>query len=204
MQRPALRTQCGATRYPATYLMLFLLGTLVFELTDMGSGLPSVTRAGVRLLELGFGATLGLLLVLPWLLGVAERMTRRFGLAISSAILGAIHQGCSVWSTLLSSLSNGISGTINQTGHAPNRLFSLIVTLPSQHVGDGCALFMWRRYGQGDRHQFRGEFIVTGLLADAISIHGKRAAYHLLFLIRPADNDAHGGSHDYCYIVERC
>jgi uncharacterized protein (TIRG00374 family) len=80
------------------YLMLFLLGALVFELTDLGSGLASVTRAGVHLLELGFGAILGLLLVLPRLLGVAERMTRRVGVAISSAILGAIHQGCSVWS----------------------------------------------------------------------------------------------------------
>src|SRR5262249_26608980 len=80
------------------YLMLFLLGALVFELTDLGSSLASVTRAGVHLLELGFGAILGLLLVLPRLLGAAERMTRRFGLAISSATLGAIHQGCSVWS----------------------------------------------------------------------------------------------------------
>jgi uncharacterized membrane protein YbhN (UPF0104 family) len=81
----------------ATYLMLFLLGALIFELTDLGSCVASVTCASVRLLELGFGATLGLLLVLPWSLGVAERMTRRFGVAISSAILGAI-QGCSVWS----------------------------------------------------------------------------------------------------------
>jgi uncharacterized membrane protein YbhN (UPF0104 family) len=80
------------------YLMLFLLGALVFELTDLGSGLPSVAGAGVHLLELGFGAILGLLLVLPRLLGAAERMTRRFGLAISSVTLEAIHQGCSVWS----------------------------------------------------------------------------------------------------------
>jgi glycosyltransferase 2 family protein len=80
------------------YLMLFLLGALVFELTDLGSGLPSVAGAGVQLLELGFGAILGLLLVLPRSLGAAERMTRRFGLAISSATLEAIHQGCSVWS----------------------------------------------------------------------------------------------------------
>jgi uncharacterized protein (TIRG00374 family) len=82
----------------ASYLMLFLLGALVFELTDLGSGLASVTRASVRLLELGFGATLGLLLVLPRLLGIAERLTRRFGVTTSSAILGAIHQSCSVWS----------------------------------------------------------------------------------------------------------
>ena len=32
-----------------SYLMLFLLGAFVFELTDLGSGLASVTRAGVRL-----------------------------------------------------------------------------------------------------------------------------------------------------------
>jgi uncharacterized membrane protein YbhN (UPF0104 family) len=82
----------------ASYLILFLVGALVFELTNHGSGLTSVTRAGVRPLELGFGATLGLLLVLPRLLGVAERMTCRFGVPISSAILLAMHQACSVWS----------------------------------------------------------------------------------------------------------
>jgi glycosyltransferase 2 family protein len=97
----------------ASYLMLFLLGALVFELTNLGSGLASVTRAGVRLLELGFGATLGLLLVLPRLLGVAERMARRFGVAISSAILGAIHQACSAWSirSLLPVLFLSLVGT---------------------------------------------------------------------------------------------
>ena len=81
-----------------SYLMLFLLGALVFELTDLRSGVASITRPGVRLLELGFGATLGLLLLLPRLLVVAERVTPRFGEAISSTILGIIHQGCSVWS----------------------------------------------------------------------------------------------------------
>jgi hypothetical protein len=95
----------------ASYLTLFLLGAIAFELTDQGIGLPAVSRAGVHLLELCFGATLGFLLVLPQLLGVAERMTRRFGVA--SQILAVIHPACSVWSVraLLPVLCLSLVGT---------------------------------------------------------------------------------------------
>ena len=82
----------------ASYLILFLLGALVFELTDLGSGLAPAARAGVRLLELGFGAMLGLLLVLPLSLALAERIMGRFAVAIPAKIVRAIRQSCSLWS----------------------------------------------------------------------------------------------------------
>jgi uncharacterized membrane protein YbhN (UPF0104 family) len=82
----------------ASYAMLFLVGALVFELTDQGSGWGTATRAGLHLLELGFGTTLGLLLVLPRLLRVADGMARRFGLAISAELLEAVHHACSLYS----------------------------------------------------------------------------------------------------------
>jgi glycosyltransferase 2 family protein len=82
----------------ASYVLLFLLGALVFELTNQGSGLSAASRAGVHLLELGFGVALGLLLVLPRLLRVADRTARRFGVAISSELLEAVHYACSIYS----------------------------------------------------------------------------------------------------------